>query len=163
MALSASSISGIGGAVSDLFASGGLRTKAAGNRIEAQEYGLAGDLSRQNEQFSKTSTDIKEQQQQRTLEQTVGQQQADVAASGFESSGSALDLLRDSASQGALAKETIGQQGLIEQAGYEEQAKSYDLMKSAANMAADADLKAASNSTIAGVIKGVSSIASMFI
>jgi hypothetical protein len=162
VAFGTSTVSAFSGAVQDLFNAGSLKTKAAGNRIEAQEYGLASDLSRQNEQFTKTSTDIKEQQQQRQFEQTVGQQQADVASSGFTESGSALDILRDSASQGALAKETLGQQGLIEEAGYEEQAKSYTLMQSAANMAADADLKAASNSYITAGIKGAAAIASLF-
>jgi hypothetical protein len=54
-----------------------------------------------------------------------------------------VDLLPDSAAQGALTKAVLGQQGLIEEAGYEEQAKSYALMAQASRMSADAEDKAA--------------------
>lgn len=149
------------GAVSDLFAASGLRAKGAGNRIQAQEYGLAASLSRENETFSKTSTAIKEFQTQRSIESSVGQQQADVAASGFGTSGTSLDLLRDSASQGALTAATLQQQGIIEQHGYEEQAQSYDLMQQSANMAAKAADNAATGATITGVMKGVMAVAEL--
>jgi hypothetical protein len=143
MALSAATFGQIGAAVNDLFAGDALRTRAAGNRIQAQEYDLARELSLQNEQFTKTSTAIKQYQQQRGVETVLGQQAADVAASGFAASGSALDLLRDSASQGALTKAVLGQQGLIEEAGYREQAQSYSLMSQSARMAADQQDRAA--------------------
>ncbi len=47
-----------------------------------------------------------------------------MAGAGLGESGSALDILRDSASQGALTKATLGQQGLINEAGYQEQQQS---------------------------------------
>lgn len=163
MALGSGTFSAAGGAVSDLFAADADRTKAAGNRIQAQEYDLAGALSLQNEQFTETSTAIKQQQQQRSFEDITGKESAAVGASGFEASGSALDLLRDSASQGALAKETIGQQGLIDEASYKEQAQSYALMSSSARMAADAQDKAATGADISAGIKGVAAVASLFV
>lgn len=162
MALGSGTFSQAGAAVSDLFAGDALRTQAAGNRIQAQEYDLAGKLSLENEQFTETSTEIKQQQQQRSFETVTGQQQAGVAASGFEASGSSLDILRDSASQGALAKETLGQQGLIDEAGYKEQAQSYALMSSSANMAADAQDKAADNTSITALIHGAAAVATLF-
>lgn len=162
MAFGAGTINSIGGAVSDLFSADALRTKAKGSRIEAQEYDLAGDLALRNKQFAETSTEIKEMQTQRGINQTLGQQAADVASSGFEASGSALDLLRDSASQGALHKAVVGQQGLIEEAGYEEQSKSYTLMASASRMAADADEKAARGATITAGFKAAAAVASIF-
>src|SRR5262249_41864146 len=125
MALSAGTFQSIGGAVSDLYASEAYKTRAKGNLLQVEQYDLAGDLARRNKQFIETSTAIKEQQEQRTVSAALGQQQADVAAGGFAASGSSLELLRDSAAQGALAKAALGQQGLIEEAGYEEQAKSY--------------------------------------
>lgn len=160
MALGSGTFSSIGGAVSDLFSADALRTKAAGSRIEAQEYDLAGQLSLQNKQFTETSTAIKDMQAERGIEKTLGQQQADVAASGFTAGGSALDILRDSASQGALTRAVLGQQGLIEEAGYQEQSQSYQLMASASRMAADADERAADNAGITAAIKGVAAIAS---
>jgi hypothetical protein len=47
---------------------------------------------------------------------TLGGQEADVAGAGFSEGGSALDLLRSSASQGALTHAVLGQQGLITEA-----------------------------------------------
>jgi hypothetical protein len=41
-------------------------------------------------------------QAEREMYQSLGQTKADVAGAGFAESGSALDLLRQSASQGAL-------------------------------------------------------------
>src|SRR5262249_3649762 len=163
MALGIGTFQSLGGAVSDLYSASAYKTRAKGNLLQAQEYDLAADLSRQNEKFVETSTAIKEQQQQRQVNLTIGQQQADVAASGFAESGSALDLLRDSAMQGALTKAVIGQQGKIEEAGYEEQAKSYDVMRQSAQLAAQADEKAAKSSYFSAAIKGATAIASLFI
>lgn len=161
MALGAGTFNAIGGAVSDLFSADALRTKAAGSRIEAQEYDVAGALSKQNEQFVETSTAIKEFQTQRQINQTVGQQQADVASNNFEEAGSALDLYRDSVAQGALTRAVLGQQGLIEEAGYKEQAQSYALMSSASRMAADADEHAAVGAEWSAALKGAAAVASL--
>lgn len=161
MALSNATFSDIGGAASDLFAgvaattqaglkaqglnlqadstrlnAQGLRIKATGDLAEASNYDIAGDLAGQNEQFSKTSTAIQQMQQLRSTEAQVGTQEADIGASGGGRSGSALDILRDSASQGALAKAVLGQQGFITQAGYAEQQESYQTMASTARTTA---------------------------
>jgi hypothetical protein len=157
----AGAFSSAGGAVSDLFAASADRAKGAGDRIEAQNYDLASSLATQNEKFTETSTAIKESQQQRELMFNLGGQQADTAGAGFAASGSSLDILRDSASQGALTHAVLGQQGLITEAGYTEQAQSYTNMAGAARMAADAADKAAEGSTITGIIKGVAAVASI--
>jgi hypothetical protein len=149
MALGPSTFSDFGGAVSDLFAASADRSKAAGERITASEFTLASSLATQNAQYTQVSTDIKEFQAQRDIFQTLGKQQADVASSGFQEAGSALDLLRDSAQQGELNKSVIGAQGQIQEAGFEEQAASYTLMAQAANMAATASDKAAQGADIA--------------
>jgi hypothetical protein len=47
-----------------------------------------------------------------------------------------VDILADSASQGALAHAVLDKQEAISVAGYEEQAQSYDTMSAAARMAA---------------------------
>jgi hypothetical protein len=175
MALSQTTFSDLGGAVSDLFASSadstkaqGLRIKAQGDALEGENYDEAAVLAKQNEQFTEQSTAIKLQQIDRSNYQTIGGQQADVAGAGFSASGSALDLMADSASQGALTKAVAGQQGLITEAGYTEQAQSYENMSKAAafavqgdNLAADAADKAATGSTITGILKGVAAVASV--
>jgi hypothetical protein len=176
MALGSATFSDLGGAVSDLFASSadsskasGLRIKAQGDALEGQNYDLAASLARQNEQFTEQSTAIKQTQLDRQIYQTIGGQQADVAGAGFAASGSALDLMRDSAQQGALTKDVLAKQGQITEAGYTEQAASYDNLSKAAqfavqgdNQAADAADSAATGSTITGIIKGIAGVASIF-
>lgn len=160
MALSQSTFSNIGGAVSDIFAgmaakdkadlsaqglrltaqgtlitaagtrlnAEGLRTKATGDLAEASNYDLAEGLAQANEAYAAQSTRIQQSQLDRQITMTIGGQRAGVAAAGFAEGGSAGDLLRDSASQGALAKGVLAEQGVITEAGYEEQAKSYQTM-----------------------------------
>src|SRR5260221_2503692 len=161
MALGSSPFSDFCGAGSGLFASSGHRSKAQGDRIEAQNYGLASDLAIQNEKFTETSTAIKQAQIERENVKMIGGQEADVASAGFAASGSALDLLRDSAAQGALTHAVAGEQGLITEAGYTEQAQSYQNMQKAALLAASAEDKAATASTVTGIIKGVAAVASI--
>lgn len=163
MAFGASTFSDIGGAVGDLFAASADRSKAAGDRVEAGNYDLASTLATQNEKFTESSTAIKQAQLDRSIYQTIGGQQADVAGAGFANSGSSLDLMRDSAQQGALTKAVGAQQGLITEAGYTEQATSYTNMASAARMAADAEDKAATGADWTSAIKGVAAVATLFI
>lgn len=163
MAFGSSTFSLVGGAVNDLFSADASRSRAQGQRLEAQQYGLAAQYARQNVEFTKQSTAIKLAQEGRSIIKTMGGQQAEVASSGFASSGSALDILRDSAAQGALTKNVMSQQGLITEAGFEEQAKSYDLMQQASNLSADASDKAAENSGWSALIKGGAAVGSLFL
>jgi hypothetical protein len=180
MAISSSTFSNVGGAVSDLFAGMGasakgklqaqglrltaagtrisasstrlsaesLRTKARGDLAEASNYDLAAGLARQNEAYTEQSTRIQQAQLDRQVTQTIGGQQASVAGAGFAASGSALDILRDSASQGALAKGVLAQQGVISEAGYEEQAKSFDTMSAAGRATAASEFGIADKTDI---------------
>jgi hypothetical protein len=198
MSVSSATFSDIGGAVSDLFAgfsattqaglkaeglnisAQGTRLKAQGDLAQASEYDLAGNLATANEQYTETSTAIKEMQQQRSNTLQIGTQQADIAGAGFANSGSALDILADSASQGALAKAVLGQQGLITEAGYTEQANSFATMAAAARTDAAgqdtianetdqlaqqtiaAGQQSATGDFIGGAIKGIAAVASVF-
>jgi hypothetical protein len=160
--LNATGFSTLGGAASDLFTAQGDKAKAQYDFSEGQNYDLAAELAKQNEKFTETSTAIKEAQQSRESTMLLGGQQADVANAGFAESGSSLDLLRDSAAQGALTHAVLGQQGLITEAGYQEQADSYKTMSKAATEAGNAENDAAGFSTATGIIKGVAGIASLF-
>jgi hypothetical protein len=106
--------------------------KAQGDFAEASNYGLAATLAQQNEQFTETSTAIKEVQAQRAIEQGIGTEQAQISGAGFQTSGSAIDLLAASAQQGALQKAVLSEQGLITEAGYTEQAHAYQTMQQTA-------------------------------
>jgi hypothetical protein len=162
MAFGNDTFTDIGGGVSDIFAGFGDQAKAQGDFAEATEYSEAATLAGQNEAYTKTSTAIKEAQQSRELTMTLGGQKADVAGAGFAESGSALDLLRDSASQGALTHAVLGQQGLITEAGYQEQQESYNQMSAAATAAGNAANQASTFADITGVIKGVAGLATLF-
>ena len=169
MALGASTFTDFGGAASDLF--GGImadqadQIKAQGDLAEATSYEEAATLAGQNEQFAKTQTAVNEVQNQRQVYQTISQQEAGVAGGGLAESGSALDLLRDSASQGALSQALIGQQGLITEAGYQEQQQSYTQMAAALQQAASEESSLGNEAgifgAITGGIKGIAGIATL--
>ena len=151
MAFGSSTFTDLGGAVSDLFAADADKAKAQGDLIEGQNYTLAAGLAGQNEKFTETSTAIKQVQLDRSIYQTIGAQQADIAGAGFANSGSSLDLLRSSA-----------QQGVIQEAGYQEQQTSYTNMAQAAQIAANAEDEAAKGADIGAAFKFAGSIATLF-
>src|ERR1700679_700573 len=99
-------VTALGGAVGSLFTS-------EGNTAEANSYTSAGELEEQNAQLTAASTRIQETQMARQVSQSLGTTQADVAGAGFTESGSALDILKSSAQQGALAKSLINIQGAV--------------------------------------------------
>jgi hypothetical protein len=161
ISLSTGGIGSIAGGVSDLFASMGYKAKAQGDAFEQQNYLLAGTLADQNEQYTEWSTGIKQAQEDRELFKSLGTTKADIAGAGLAESGSALDILRESASQGAMARAVTGEQGLIAEAGYREQAQSYRNMAAAAQVAIDAENKAAKGAEITGILKGAAGGAAM--
>jgi hypothetical protein len=206
-----STVSDIGGAVSYIFGAFGAETsadlkargldiqaqgtrisaqslllKSQGDLAEASQYDLAQALATQNANYTKASTAISAAQQDRQITMTIGGEKAAVGGSGLAESGTALDLLRDSASQGALARATLVTQGQIVEAGFEEQAKSFAVMSAAARqtaageaqmsgeeqgiatqqeqLAADtraAGRQAATGDFISGALKGVAAIATL--
>jgi hypothetical protein len=136
----ASSASGsFGAAIGDIGSYFGAEAKSAYDIAEGQEYDLAAQLARQNEQYTKYSTAIKDAQSDREVALNMGRTHAEIAGASFAESGSALDILRSSASQGALQHAAISEQGLITEAGYEAQAQSFAMMAGAAREAASAE------------------------
>src|SRR5262249_36689320 len=89
----------------------GTRIKAEGDLAEATNYDLSAALARKNKQYATESTAIQEFQLNRKTNMFIGGQKADFAGAGLKESGSALDLLAESASQGALAKSVLQKQG----------------------------------------------------
>ncbi len=162
MAISSNTFNYFGGAIQDIFSIGASKARAQGQRLEASQYDLAAGQARHNEELSKVSTEIKTAQQQRAFLKTTGAQQAGVAAAGFSSSGSALDLMRESAQQGALERGVLQQQGLIEQESFEVQAKSFDIMAQASRLSADASDKAADNAWWTAGVKIAAGIGSLY-
>jgi len=171
MAFGTGTINAFGGAVSDILGgqsqARGLRIKAQGNLVEAENYDLASGLALQNAEFTKESTAVRLMQQQREAELGIGQTQADIAGAGFANSGSALDILRSGAQQGALTQQILGRQGLITEAGFEEQSQAYNRLSGFARYAASEENSMADdaerNSFITGGIKAAAGIASLFV
>jgi hypothetical protein len=162
MALGASTFSNLGGAVSDLFAASAFKTKGQGLRAEAEQYLVSAQYAEDNKQFAAQNTAIQEVQAGRDVEKTLGGQQAAIAAGNFANSGSALDIMRDSANQGALKNAILAQQGNITETGFEQQAQSYRFMSHAASMAAGAADKAAQGAEIGSYLKFASAAFSLF-
>jgi hypothetical protein len=162
MAFGKGTIDSIGGAVQDLFAADAHRSKAQGLRIEAGNYDRSSEYAKKNEAFTETSTAIKQSQLDRDIYKTLGGIGADVAGGGFAMSGSALDIMRDSAAQGALTKAVGGLQGLITEEGYEVQAKNYAEMGKAAMLAAEAEDEAATGAQWSAGFKAVAAVTSIF-
>jgi len=162
MAFGSGTISSVGSAVQDLFSADTHRTKASGLRLEAGNYDRSAGFADQNARFTEVSTAIKQSQLDRDIYKTIGGQQADVAGAGFAASGSALDIMRDSASQGALIKAVGAEQGLITEEGYRVQAENYRSMGEAARMAADSEDLAADRAPLLAAIHGAAAITSFF-
>lgn len=162
MALGSATFTDIGAAVGDIFAAKGDAYKAEGDRLEATQYVEAEQLANQNAQFTANSTAIQEAQKARSIEQTQGSIQADTAANGLAEAGSSVDVLRDSASQGALSQAVLGQQGLITEAGYQEQAQSYQTMSQVSQLSAQAEDTAAQGAKDAAAFSGIAAVATLF-
>lgn len=161
MAVGANTFNDLGGAVSDIFSAEAGQYKIEGLQFEEQNYEAASQLALQNEQFTKTSTAIKEQQSDRELYQSLGKTRGAVAGAGLDLSGSSLDILRESAQQGAATRAVLGQQGLITEAGYAEQAQSYQNMASAANAAIEGQKVADTGAEIAAGFKFAGALATL--
>lgn len=151
-------MSGLGGGISDIGGAVGDLFSAEGSFGAAKEYKEAATLALENVDIEKQATAIKETQQQRMFEKTIGAQRADVAGNGFGSAGSALDLLRSSTAEGALAHATIAGQGFINEQAYKEQAAGYRAAATQATAAGEAGLA----SGFGKLIGGGASMAGMF-
>lgn len=137
----------LGGAVSSLFG-------AAGDFSEASAYSKAQSLAETSAKISAESSNIQQYMERRKLLMTTGAQQAGYGASGLKQSGSAVDVLRASMQQGALANQVIKEQGMINVNSYETAADQYGAEASAANAAGAGGI-------LGGIMKGVGAFASM--
>lgn len=148
-----SDITEVGGAIGSLFT-------AQGNAAQAKDFQGAATLATQNAQLAMASTKIQATQTARTVAQSLGSSTADVAGAGFTTSGSALDILKESASQGALAKSLVNIQGAINENSYAAQAGAYQGEANAAKEASTAGTIGAIASIGGGLISGTNQLAS---
>jgi hypothetical protein len=163
MAIGSATFTDISAGVGDLFAASSDQAKAQGDFLEAQNFNAAASLAEQNSAFTATSTAVKQAQLSRGITQTLGGQEADVAAGGLAESGTALNVLSSSASQGALTQAVAGQQGLITEAGFQEQATADENEAEAATIAGNSENSSSLGSDIMAGIQGVAAVASIFV
>lgn len=137
----------LGGAVTALFG-------AKGAIASATSYEEAAAIAAQNAKLAKEAAAITDAQQQRQVFQTIGAQRAGIAGAGFAESGTAIDLLRSSASQGALTHALTAVNGAIQENSYAVQAGMYSGLAGAAKSTAKSE-------TISGVLQGISGAANL--
>ncbi len=157
--LSSSTFGLAGGAASDIFGAYGTGLKAKGNELEAENYREASKFATLEAQIQHSTTAVQESQAQRQAIQGIGMASASIAGAGFGSGGSAGDILRSSAQQGALHSAVVEQTGQVQEIGFEEQAKSYENMAKAADLAAQSQKAAGIGGYVMGGIKLAGAIA----
>lgn len=104
-----------------------------GGQAAAKGAQAAGNQYRQAAAITQQSTQLKELQAARNIYQVQGSAQAITANAGLQNSGSAADIMRSNAQQGALSKSIIENQGRITEQAYLGQAYSADLEAKAAD------------------------------
>lgn len=115
MALSTDTFNDFGGAVQDIFG-------AVGSEAAASAYSKAAKINQSNAVIAESSARLNAQLTERNTVQTLGTTAASTAATGFELSGSAGDIMRYQAQQGALAKSLIQSQGELQAQSFAAQA-----------------------------------------
>lgn len=169
LASGAGALSDFGGAVSLFGAAAGSLASARGLRTEggyytrAANYSLdAATLAAQNVKLTEASTAIQKAAEQRNIYRITGGIRADVAGAGLTQSGSAEDILRASAQQGALQKQLVGVQGQMNvnaqtaQVGtYKSQAEAYQAQSEGAIAAAEGQEASAAASKGGGILKTI--------
>lgn len=123
---------------------------ATGLQGESDAYTKAAQIAGQNADLTEASGRIQGIQQLRSAFQTIGGQKADVAAAGFKSSGSNVDLLRSSTKQAYLNNQIIGTNAHLQAGGFLEQQAASTGEASATGAASTAQLALAKQNQSAG-------------
>jgi len=148
LALALGAVGAVGGLIKGIF---GKKSADASAKAFAQNA----TLSRENAGIVRAGTALDLERLSRAGAKAAGTISAGAGASGLKSSGSALDILRDSTTQNALDRQLRGMQGAIEARGYEQQAVSYDAQAAGAKAEGKASL-------FGGVLKGATSLLGAF-
>ncbi len=155
--ISGSDVAGVAGAASSLFGAsggGGGGAAASGYEKEANLYDQAAQLERWNQQYHEESGLVQGIMASRQGMKTIGAQQAAVAASGFEESGSSLYLLRESQAQLGITKGMINLQTSLNVANDQEKMIGYEAQAQGARTQAAA-AKAQQGGGILGALGGI--------
>lgn len=145
-------VEAVGQGASDIFAGFGDIDKMKADELEQGQDELAAQYAGQEAQFSQQSTAIQLAQKNRQATMAMGKTASEVAGAGFAASGSALDIMRSNAQQGALAQAVTSEQGQIQTQGYQEQQQSFETMATiAGNSAKQANMASIGSFAAAGL------------
>ena len=123
-------------ATQDQYTSAAMQLTQQGDLTEQGLFGQAGDIAHANALLSITAGDVQQAQDQRTLQKTLGAQQAGVAAGGFAQSGTALSLFQSSTQQGHLEQQLDATNAQAKAGGFYAQEAAARAQGSAAGAAA---------------------------
>ena len=138
--------------------------EAEGATAEAGQYDIAAGIGESNAQTELISGQLQEFQNTRKLMLTLGSQTAGYAGSGFQQSGSALNVARSSLQQGLLQNQIIGTNANLAAGGYLEQAAASRAEATTARTAASAaTANAATATNLSAITKANMSVTSNFI
>jgi hypothetical protein len=151
-------ISGIGGAVSDLFAAQNDKATAAADIQAAGLFGQAYTQAAQNAAIAENTGKFQQVQTARQVSLTQGTAAATASAGGLRLSGSAAAIIRSNAQQGAVASQEISMQTGINVNSYMEQAEADKAEQTQALAAAAAAQAAAKSSGIGAIFSGASGL-----
>ena len=126
---------GVVGAISAV----GAGIKAVGSVIGGNKAKAAADynasVSEQNAQQAEISAGLEEYRQRQLARKVIGRARGQVGASGIAASGSALDVIADSAAQAEMDAQMIRYRGAVQATNLRNQATSQRMEGSAAQTA----------------------------
>jgi len=131
---------------------------ASASKSAAEAYGKQAAIYGKAAQYSQIETGIKEQMLTRNVYQTISAGKAAIGASGLKESGSAADVIRSSAQQGALSAALVKAQGDIEYTGFLGQQENASAQQQSALQTAKSQKSGGTLGLIGGIIGGIASI-----
>ena len=155
----AGGVGGIVGGIGSLFGGFG---KSDAFQAEAQGFATAAQFANENATLSGEVGGLQELAAARQIQHVEGSQVATAAGNGLHLSGSALSLIRDSASQGALAEGQIGLRTAIAVTNYQGQAAADLAQQQAAQAQASAAETGGIFGALGGAIKAIPLIGGLF-
>lgn len=115
----------VGSAIGSFGAASGDLITQQGYYRAAKGYTDAGNIAFESGKIAQTSGAIQQSQEKRELYKSLAGTEAAAGHAGFSLDGSMQDVLRSSASQGALQQALTGAQTQINFNNYNQQAKAY--------------------------------------
>jgi hypothetical protein len=155
------------GAISSLFGgiSGqkGQEAAAKGSDAAAAAFHTGAEIAGQNVELEKMSTDVQGIQAERKVVKTIGSMQAGLEGAGVvATSGTGIDLLRDSTAQGHLTSQMIGVQGEINANAFRQQQAGLEGQAAQAEATAAAQRAAGKSDMFGGILGAVGKIGGLF-